>query len=55
MSGIADRLLVRIAGKATAEAVCNTTTYCHYNHIYIYKCCPGQGRELRRTGDICNW
>ncbi|WP_187438197.1 hypothetical protein [Actinomadura decatromicini] len=55
MPRIADKLLTRIAGKATVAASCTTTTYCISNHIVYRTCCLNQGCTDRRTGNICHW
>lgn len=45
MSRLVDRLLARVAPKATASAACKTYYYCSQSIYYKKVCCDGQCRH----------
>ncbi len=50
MMGLVDRLLARVAHKATVEAGCSNYYYCS-NHVkYLRQCCLDQGCQTVKVG-----
>ncbi|NDU77003.1 hypothetical protein GWI34_30950 [Actinomadura sp. DSM 109109] len=43
MSRLVDRLLERVAPKATASAGCDTIKFCSQSILYARQCCVGKG------------
>ncbi|NUW42146.1 hypothetical protein [Nonomuraea rhodomycinica] len=50
MMGFVDRLLARVARKATVEAGCSYTYYCSGAIMYQRMCCLDQGCQITRVG-----
>ncbi|WP_165975549.1 hypothetical protein [Actinomadura rubrisoli] len=53
MSRLADRLLARIAGKATADAGCSNYYFCKNHKQYLRQCCLDEGCHTVPTGKRC--
>ncbi|MFC4049529.1 hypothetical protein ACFOY4_07540 [Actinomadura syzygii] len=53
MSRIADRLLARITGNATADAGCTTYRYCRGGQPYYRTCCLNEGCQDAPASGKC--
>ncbi|MET7338249.1 hypothetical protein [Nonomuraea sp. NPDC005650] len=50
MIGLVDRLLARVAHKATVEAGCSYRYYCIGNYMYQEMCCLDQPCQVTKVG-----
>ena len=50
MARLVDRLLARVAPKATASAGCSNYYYCDRHNYYLRQCCLNEGCNTVRVG-----